>query len=238
MPNALPSRPVRTSREPGLIPWRGVGALLVTVGALALLLSFRAPDADPFSMVGAVALSSQGPGDPADRSVAAAMDPPPEPSPTPTLVLVATDPPPEPSPTPRVIYGPPAPGHEAATPTPEPVASATPTPEPAASVAPVTVATATAVPSDVTVTGRAVRTPYGNVQVEVTIKDGKITDITALQMPDSHRYSRQISEIAEPMLRKDALSAQSARIHVLSGATYTSEGYARSLQSALDQAGL
>ena len=67
--------------------------------------------------------------------------------------------------------------------------------------------------------------------------DGKITDVQALALPVGG-HSGQISNIVAPMLRSEALAAQSASIDVISGATYTSRGYATSLQSALDAAGL
>jgi uncharacterized protein with FMN-binding domain len=86
-------------------------------------------------------------------------------------------------------------------------------------------------------TGTAVQTPFGTVQVQVTLKNGQITDVQPLQMPNDQRRSQQISQYAAPQLRSEALTAQSAQVDSISGATYTSEGYAQSLQSALDQAG-
>jgi len=87
-----------------------------------------------------------------------------------------------------------------------------------------------------TVTGQVVQTRFGSVQVQVTIAAGKITDVTALQLPNDRQRSAEISGIVEPMLRSEALTAQSAQIDLISGATYTSDAYAQSLQSALDQA--
>jgi len=87
-----------------------------------------------------------------------------------------------------------------------------------------------------TVTGQVVQTRFGSVQVQVTIAAGKITDVTALQLPSDRQRSAEISGIVEPMLRSEALTAQSAQIDLVSGATYTSDAYAQSLQSALDQA--
>ena len=89
--------------------------------------------------------------------------------------------------------------------------------------------------TDGTATGSVISTRFGDVQVEVTISGGAITDVTALQLPDRDGRSRQIASAAEPILREEALTAQSASIDLLSGATYTSEAYAESLQSALDQ---
>ena len=86
-------------------------------------------------------------------------------------------------------------------------------------------------------TGGAISTQYGNVQVRVTVKDGKIADIAALQLTDSDPRSVQISASAEPILKQEALSKQSADVDGVSGASYTSAGYAQSLQSALDKLG-
>jgi uncharacterized protein with FMN-binding domain len=87
-----------------------------------------------------------------------------------------------------------------------------------------------------TASGSTVDTRYGPVQVSVTIQDGKLTDVTALQLPSGGRSGR-ISDEVEPMLRSQAPSAQSASIDGVSGATYTSSAYAQSLQAALDAAG-
>lgn len=86
--------------------------------------------------------------------------------------------------------------------------------------------------------GAAADTDYGPVQVRITVASGKLTDVTVLQVPDRGGYERQIVSQVLPMLKSEALSKQNADIDVVSGATYTSQGYARSLQSALDQAGL
>jgi uncharacterized protein with FMN-binding domain len=88
-----------------------------------------------------------------------------------------------------------------------------------------------------TYTGSVVSTRYGDVQVQVTLQGGKIVDVSALQLPNNDFRSFRISQAAAPLLKNEALQAQSANIDVLSGATYTSTGYAQSLQSALDQAG-
>jgi uncharacterized protein with FMN-binding domain len=89
---------------------------------------------------------------------------------------------------------------------------------------------------DGTYIGTAAATQFGNVQVQVTVAGGKISDVTPLQLTDRDGRSVQISAQAAPVLRQEALSAQSAEIDTVSGATYTSEGYLQSLQSALDQA--
>jgi uncharacterized protein with FMN-binding domain len=87
-----------------------------------------------------------------------------------------------------------------------------------------------------TFTGQTVSTPFGNVQVQVTLAKGKIVDVQPLQLPNDRMRSQMIAQYAAPVLRNEALQAQSAQIDLVSGATYTSEGYAQSLQSALDQA--
>jgi uncharacterized protein with FMN-binding domain len=87
-----------------------------------------------------------------------------------------------------------------------------------------------------TVTGDPFDNEYGTVQVQVTLSGNRITDIVAVQLPDGHRRSVEISQEAEPVLHQEALQAQSAQIDIVSGATFTSEGYAQSLQSALDRA--
>jgi uncharacterized protein with FMN-binding domain len=88
-----------------------------------------------------------------------------------------------------------------------------------------------------TATGDAISTQYGNVQLKVTIAGGKITKIEPVQLPSGDPKSSQISSYAEPQLAQSALTAQSASIDAVSGATYTSEGYKTALQSALDNAG-
>lgn len=88
------------------------------------------------------------------------------------------------------------------------------------------------------VTGPVVRTEFGPVQVEVEVEvdGGEITDVTALQTPDHHRRSVAINDRAVPILNRETLAAQSAQIDMVSGATVTSRAYRRSLQAALDAA--
>ena len=88
-----------------------------------------------------------------------------------------------------------------------------------------------------TVTGDAVDTRWGPVQVKVTLSSGRITEIAVLEAPANNPRDIQINDYALPVLRQEALAAQSAQIDSVSGATYTSEGYIGSLQSALDRAG-
>ncbi|WP_412543381.1 FMN-binding protein [Longispora sp. K20-0274] len=87
-----------------------------------------------------------------------------------------------------------------------------------------------------TVTGPVVDTRWGPVQVRITVAGGRITDATAVLTPSSHRRSVAINGRAAPLLRQEALTAQSAAVDVVSGATITSEAYAESLQAALDSA--
>jgi uncharacterized protein with FMN-binding domain len=95
-----------------------------------------------------------------------------------------------------------------------------------------------AAPQSGTVDGAVVGTQYGSVQVRVSFTGKKITNVHALQLTDSSGTSVSISAGAAPILRHEALAAQSAKIDVVSGATYTSEAYQQSLQSALDAAHL
>jgi uncharacterized protein with FMN-binding domain len=88
-----------------------------------------------------------------------------------------------------------------------------------------------------TIDGGPFDNQYGTVQVRVTLQGTRITGITALQMPFDRQRSAEISQQAEPLLRQEALQAQSAQINIIGGASYTSQSYAQSLQSALDKAG-
>ena len=97
--------------------------------------------------------------------------------------------------------------------------------------------TKTATGATGTATGDAVFVRYGYVQLEVTVENGAITQINEVQMPDQDGRSMMISQQAGPMLQSQVLKAQSAKINGVSGATYTSVGYQKSLQSALDQLG-
>jgi uncharacterized protein with FMN-binding domain len=86
-------------------------------------------------------------------------------------------------------------------------------------------------------TGPDIPFPYGDVQVQITVSGGKITDVQALSMPVGG-HSGRISSYVAPILRSQALAAQSANINGVSGASYTSQAYAMSLQGAIDAAGL
>jgi uncharacterized protein with FMN-binding domain len=114
-----------------------------------------------------------------------------------------------------------------ASPTPSASSLATPSPSPTPS-APAAV--------NGTFTGSDSPNRFGDVVVRVVITDGRITDVQAVQLPTDRAESAYISQQAGPLLRQEALQAQSAKIDIISGATYTSQSYAQSLESALEQA--
>lgn len=82
--------------------------------------------------------------------------------------------------------------------------------------------------------GDVANTVYGPVQVQVLVKNSKIVTVNVLEQPASTVNDLQIGRFAFPRLISETVSAQSARIDSVSGATYTSAGYIKSLQSALD----
>jgi uncharacterized protein with FMN-binding domain len=88
-----------------------------------------------------------------------------------------------------------------------------------------------------TVDGDPFDNRYGTVQVQVTLQGRQITNVTPLQMPTDRERSAEISQQAAPLLLQEVLQAQSAQIDIIGGASYTSQSYAQSLQSALDKAG-
>jgi len=102
-----------------------------------------------------------------------------------------------------------------------------------------TTAPSSSTPSSVSKTyvGSAVTTRYGVVQVEVTVANHKITHVAFAQLTAFDPRSQQINSFAGPQLLQETLSTQSAQVDTISGASYTSDGYRQSLQSALDKAG-
>lgn len=90
---------------------------------------------------------------------------------------------------------------------------------------------------DGTYTGNSENAYYGRVQVRVTISSHRIAAIRVLDYPSDRRTSRYINSQALPMLEQEVISASSANVDTISGATLTSEAYLRSLDSALSQAG-
>lgn len=85
-------------------------------------------------------------------------------------------------------------------------------------------------------TGQTVQTRWGPVQVQLTVASKKITAVTVLQSPTGNGRDIEINSAALPILKQETLQAQNAKIDSVSGATYTSDGYVTSLQSALVQA--
>ncbi len=104
------------------------------------------------------------------------------------------------------------------------------TPAPAASAAPAA--------SSGTFTGSSVDTRWGAVQVQITVQGGTITRAQAVEYPQNNGRDQQINAYAVPTLNQEVVTAQSAKIDAVSGATVTSDGYLQSLQSAIDQAHL
>ena len=113
-------------------------------------------------------------------------------------------------------------------------------PAPQASSIPAPVSSAPAVQQgmykDGTYTGPSVDAYYGNVQIQVTVQKGQISDVQFLDYPQDRRTSAFINSQAMPALRSEAIQAQSAPVDIVSGATYTSEAFNQSLASVLSQA--
>lgn len=86
--------------------------------------------------------------------------------------------------------------------------------------------------------GSAIQTRYGIVQVAVTATGSHIASVSFVQLTAFDQRSQDINSQAAPILLQETISAQSAHIDTVSGATYTSDGYMQSLQSALDRAGI
>lgn len=76
---------------------------------------------------------------------------------------------------------------------------------------------------------------YGELNVTVTVSGGHITAVNVPTLKTADSYSQQIAVQVIPMLRSEVLKAQSTKIYAITGATYTSEAYATSVQSALDK---
>lgn len=116
------------------------------------------------------------------------------------------------------------------------VVGAQPTPYVGGSGKPSASSTATGSPAASVVNGTVAQTQWGPVQVQVRIADHRITEVKALVFPSGSDHDQAINSYALPRLRQEVLSAQSARIDGVSGATVTSDGYRESLQAALDAA--
>jgi uncharacterized protein with FMN-binding domain len=87
-----------------------------------------------------------------------------------------------------------------------------------------------------TVTGSSISTPYGDVEIQLTYNGSRITNVVPVRLPDNNSVDQEIDQQLVPILIQETLTAQNANIQAVSGATYTSAGYIRSLQSALDKA--
>jgi uncharacterized protein with FMN-binding domain len=112
-------------------------------------------------------------------------------------------------------------------------ATATPTPAKSSATTPAATTTAPKV-----VTGQSVDTRWGPVQVAITVSGNKITAVAIPVYPNGNNRDAEINSYALPVLVQETLSAQSAHINVVSGASVTSDGYISSLQSAIDAAHL
>ncbi len=93
-------------------------------------------------------------------------------------------------------------------------------------------------PKPVTYVGSTASTAFGPVQVSIVVLDGRITDAQAIQYPKDDPQSIKIANKCLPKLRSETLAAQSADIATVSGASFTSQGWITSLQSALSKAKL
>jgi uncharacterized protein with FMN-binding domain len=91
-------------------------------------------------------------------------------------------------------------------------------------------------PTSATFLGAAVQTRYGPVQIRITYAGGRVSGVVAVQLPSGRSRDAEINSYAVPILESETLAAQSTNINSVSGATYTSDGYVQSLQSALDAA--
>ena len=86
------------------------------------------------------------------------------------------------------------------------------------------------------VAGPVFTTPFSAIQVGVVMKDGKLAEVRTLILTGDGAHTQALNAHAEPILRRRALTAGSAKFDVVSGATYTSESYKESLQGAIDRA--
>ena len=89
---------------------------------------------------------------------------------------------------------------------------------------------------DGTYTGPEIDAYYGYVRIKAVVQNGRIADVQFLEYPNDRRTSVRINTVAVPYLQREAISAQSANVNFISGATLTSEAFAQSLQTALRSA--
>jgi uncharacterized protein with FMN-binding domain len=77
---------------------------------------------------------------------------------------------------------------------------------------------------------------YGNIQVEAIIQNGKLAEVVFVDYPQDRGTSIRINNRAMPILKEEAISAQSANVNTVSGASDSSAAFRESLASALAQA--
>ncbi len=121
-------------------------------------------------------------------------------------------------------------------PTPSPSSIPTKTPAPTPQSTPINTPAHISGYKDGTYTGDVTDATYGNVQVQTIITNGKIADVQFLQYPNDRRTSVEINSQAMPYLKQEAIQTQSSQVDIVSGATYTSQAFIQSLQSALVKA--
>jgi uncharacterized protein with FMN-binding domain len=207
---------------------RAIVAFVATLAGLVVLLSFKT---SPMRADRPVALSGTTPGSSAPDSSAPDSSAPDSSAPAsaepgssaPTSVGPSSSAPASPLPSVAPTVTPT---------TAAPTKTAKPTPKPTPTKSATTTKTLTG--SAITIGEGFQR--FGVVQVRLTVTNGKITKATELQTPQDEPRSSQISEFSIPILREEVLAAQGAKIDVVSGATYTSDAYAQSVQAALDSA--
>lgn len=202
---------------------RFTSVIVATVAGLVVLLSFKTTQA---KAPRPVALSSTTPGDSAIASDSSAPISSAVASSAPVSSVPATSAQQSGTPTSAAATAPSASSSAKASPTPT-KSAAKPTPKPSSTTK--------------TVTGSAItvgegRRMFGVVQVRLTLTNGKITAADAIQIPQDDGHSQDLSNYSIPKLTQEVLTAQSASIDAVSGATYTSEAYAQSVQAALDAA--
>lgn len=121
-------------------------------------------------------------------------------------------------------------------PTPAPVETPAPAPLPKPTPTPTPTPTPVSLYKNGTYTGSAAHNIYGIVQVKAIIKGGKLSDVQFVQFPNDREHSLELSQMALPILKQEAISVQSAEVDIVSGATETSHSFMESLTAALKTA--
>lgn len=230
---------------------RAIGAVAATIVGLVMLLSFKShPVAgvktvsgdDPLSTLpdvtasGAASpdadgVSSGKPAASGSPDPSATTEPTPTPSVDPVTGITTT-----PTPTATATSKPGSAGSVTTKPTSKPTTA--PTTKPTATSTPKPTATPTQQPGNGTFNGSIVKTGYGDLQVQITVSGGRITNVAMLRVPDQDDMDREINDYAVPQLISQTIDRQSANVDTVSGATYTSNGYRQSTQAAINAAGL